>query len=316
MERIIKNIGSYSILEEIGRGGLAVIYKAKQTNIDRFVIIKELHVHLADDPEFICRFENEAKILGVLHHVNIINIVDYGKDGNSHFIVLEYMDGSDLSWILKQIGALPLNIGLIIASRIISALEYIHEKGIIQRNIKPSHILISKEGKIKLTGFEIAIHRPSPGQTHTGEVNGASTHMTPEQLDGRNIDERSDIYSLGVVLYKIFSGEHPYGRESLHEIITNIIQVSPPESEQLKRNAPSSLRKLILRCLSKDQNKRPSTQETKTYLISQAMIENDRRDFSEVLQEFFKEKGIVLAHRYGPTEEQTCIIRPRLNDKL
>lgn len=287
-------IGNFEILEQIASGGMAVIYKARQTTLDRLVVIKELKSAFKEDKEIVARFEQEAKAVARLQHENIINVIEFWHKKDSYYIAMEYLDGADLSRILESTAPMPLNIGLIIASNIARALEYAHGRGIVHRDLKPSNILISKEGKVKLTDFGIAhIEEELGGKdlTKAGIYMGTPAYMSPEQTDGKPAEPSSDIWSFGCVLYEIFSGHKAFADQGKSTMMENIRKGkrSPP-SGHFNKIVPWGLRRMINRCLKVKPEKRPTTRKLMAYLVALAQEKNRGEDYSMVLRSFFEGK--------------------------
>lgn len=291
-------IGNFEILEQIASGGMAVIYKARQTTLDRLVVIKELKTAFKEDKDIVARFEQEAKAVARLQHENIVNVIEFWYKNGSYYIAMEYLDGSDLSGILERSGHLPLNIGLIVASNIARVLEYAHERGIVHRDLKPPNILISREGKVKLTDFGIAhIEEELGGKdlTRVGLAMGTPAYMSPEQIDGKPADPSSDIWSFGCVLYEIFSGKKAFAERGQSTLLASVRKGKrTPETDQFKKLVPWKLRRLINQCLKIKPEKRPTLQKLKAYLLSLAEQENRGKDFSMVLKNFLLDKNGFL----------------------
>jgi len=247
-------------MEKIGMGGMATIYKAKQTSLDRVVAIKELHSHLASDKEIIERFEKEAKSVAKLQHENLVNIIDYGKEGNSYFIAMEFVEGGlTFKDLLAKVKKFPIPIALRVVTEVLKGLEYAHDKGIYHRDIKPANIMVSKDGSIKIADFGIAKNLESAGQTKTGQAVGTPAYMSPEQLAGRKVDQRTDLFSLGVMFYEILGGIRPFPGDTLHTIITQIIQTNPRPIEELDPLVPPEVASVVKKALEKDMDKRYSS---------------------------------------------------------
>jgi eukaryotic-like serine/threonine-protein kinase len=308
-------IGNFEILEQIASGGMAVIYKARQTTLDRVVVIKELKSAFKEDSEIVTRFEQEAKAVARLQHENIINVIEFWHKKGSYYIAMEYLDGADLARIIEKTGPLPLNIGLIIASQIARALSYAHERGIVHRDLKPPNILVSKDGKVKLVDFGIAhIEEELGGKdlTRAGIYMGTPAYMSPEQADGKPAEPSSDIWSFGCVLYEIFSGRRAFMDHGKSTMMENIRKgKSSPRSDHFNETVPWGLRRMINRCLKVKPEKRPTTRELMTYLVHLAQKNNKGKDYSMVLRSFFEgKKGFEPV-----VEEKTVVKRPPLQDR-
>ncbi len=290
------SIGNFEIIEQIASGGMAVIYKARQTSLDRVVVVKELKSAFKEDKEIVARFEQEAKAVARLQHENIITIIEFWYKKGSYYIAMEYLDGADLARVIEKAGPLPLNIGLIIASHIARALGYAHEHGIVHRDLKPSNILVSQDGKVKLVDFGIAHIEEElggKGLTRAGFSMGTPAYMSPEQTDGKPADPSSDIWSFGCVLYEIFSGKKAFAAIGKSTVIENIRKGKrSPQTDQFGQTVPWGLRRMINRCLKIKPGKRPSTKKLMTYLVDLAQKKNKGKDYSMVLRAFIEDKKL------------------------
>jgi serine/threonine-protein kinase len=252
-----RTIGNrYKILEKIGGGGMALVYKARCTLLDRIVAIKILQPQFANDDDFVKRFRREAQAAASLSHPNIVNIYDVGKEGDTDYIVLEYVDGKTLKEYIEEKGPLSTEETVRIGIQICDALEHAHKNKIIHRDIKPHNILITKDGRVKVTDFGIARAVSASTLTQTGSVLGSVHYFSPEQARGGIIGERSDLYSLGVVLYEMVTANVPFKGESPIAVALKHLneQVIPPSQKNL--NVPKGLESIIMKALSKDQNVR------------------------------------------------------------
>lgn len=191
--------GKYELLERVGEGGMAVVYKAKQINLDRIVALKVIHQNLIHDKEFLDRFHREARIAASLNHPNIVTIHDEGIENGVHFIAMEYLEGTNLHSLIKRKGRLGEDETIRIAISMAEALDYAHKKGIVHRDIKSANIILTNEGRIVLTDFGIARAVSGTKSSLSGSVIGTPEYMSPEQADGKPLDHRSDLYSLGYI---------------------------------------------------------------------------------------------------------------------
>ncbi|HSI06635.1 MAG TPA: serine/threonine-protein kinase, partial [Myxococcota bacterium] len=196
-----KKIGAYSVISEIGSGGMAVVYKAEQPALNRLVAIKELRKELATDLSLVTRFEREAKSVAALAHQNIVHIYDFLSRANSMYIVMEFVEGIDVYDLIGRVGRLPPEIASIIALQAARALEYAHYRGVVHRDFKPSNLMITKQGEVKLMDFGIARDIANDDLTRPGTAIGTPAYMSPEQIMGERVDFRSDVFSFGIVLY-------------------------------------------------------------------------------------------------------------------
>ena len=255
---MIKKIGPYSIDSKIASGGMANIYLATDKQ-GKKVAIKLLKEEIQEKEKISERFSQEGLLK--LDHPNIVKVKSIGTHNNTPYIVMDYIDGQDLENHIKKNGPLPINEALNIFTQILSALSFVHKKGIIHRDIKPKNILIDKKGVAKLTDFGIAKSLYSHIKTSTGGYLGAPAYSSPEQMDGKRVDARSDIYSLGVTLYQMLTGNVPYSSSSIEIIIKEkfLNQIIPIEKR--RKNIPPYIVSIINKCISKNQSNRFSSVE-------------------------------------------------------
>jgi len=218
---MIRQLGRYEIIGELGQGAMGVVYKARDPLIDREVAIKTINLSLAMDErdEFEARFYQEAKAAGRLGHPNIVTIYDVGRGEEVAYIAMEYLQGRELRDILNEKPLLPLREVLSIVSQVAQGLAYAHEHDIVHRDIKPSNVMVVRDGHVKITDFGIARMASSAVRTQTGMVLGSPKYMSPEQVMGKITDHRSDIFSLGVMLYEMLTGQVPFIGENVNAIM-------------------------------------------------------------------------------------------------
>jgi serine/threonine protein kinase len=251
------NIGRYRIVKEIGRGSMGVVYKAEDPNLDLVVALKVLRQdRLTSDP-FVRRFLSEAKALGRLDHPNIVRVFNVDQDGDTVYITMEFIEGESLVTLMKKEPFLPEAIAEFGAT-IADALDSAHQKGIVHRDVKPSNILFKADGRPKITDFGIAhIEDPSMAeQTQAGEILGTPAYMSPEQVLSRPVDGRSDLFSLGIILYELAAGKRPFGGEGINAIFSSITGDEPPDVLTINPSLPKALSDVIMKCLRKDPGKR------------------------------------------------------------
>jgi serine/threonine protein kinase len=246
----------YQLLERIGGGGMAVVYKAKCLLLNRFVAVKVLRSEFTDDEEFVKRFRVEAQAAASLNHPNIVSIYDVGKQDDIHYIVMEFIDGITLKEYITQRGVLPWREAVNIGIQVCSAIEQAHKNFIVHRDIKPHNILITKEGIAKVTDFGIARAVTSATITMVGSTIGSVHYFSPEQARGGFTDEKSDLYSLGITLYEMVTGKVPFDGESPVAIALKHIQEKPEKPIDVNPSIPKSLNDIILKAIKKDQNLR------------------------------------------------------------
>ena len=253
----IKMIGSYEVEREIGRGGMGVVLLARQPALDRAVVLKSLRRECADDPQLVARFEREAQAAGSVQHQNVVAVHDCFEWRGRNYICQEYVDGTDLAAALGQGGIEPRIAGLI-ALELTRGLEAIHAAGIVHRDLKPANVLLSREGAVKIADFGIALDGRARALTQAGHSIGTPHYMSPEQLYGERVDERSDLFALGVVLYEMCTGMPPFEEDDETEggLIRRIEagQFLPPRS--LNPRVPRALSRIVIRCLHAKAKKR------------------------------------------------------------
>lgn len=246
----------YLLLEKIGGGGMAVVYKAKCTLLNRFVAVKILRTEFINDDEFVKRFKIEAQAVASLSHPNVVSIYDVGHQDDIHYIVMEYIDGMTLKDYLNKHGALNWKHAVEITIQICSAIEHAHKNNIVHRDIKPHNILMTKEGIAKVTDFGIARAVTSSTITMVGSTIGSVHYFSPEQARGGFIDEKSDLYSLGIALYEMVTGKVPFDGDSPVAVALKHIQEMPLEPHKLIPSLPYGVNEIIMKAIQKEQNLR------------------------------------------------------------
>ena len=261
----------YEILGKIGTGGMADVYKAKDHKLNRFVAVKVLKPEFREDTTFIRKFKSEAQAAAVLTHPNIVNVFDVGDDNGVYYIVMELIEGITLKEYISKKGKLSVKEATSIAIQVSMGLEAAHSHGIVHRDVKPQNIIISREGKVKVTDFGIA--KAATSNTITSNAMGSVHYISPEQARGGYSDEKSDIYSLGVTLYEMLSGKVPFEGESTVTVALAHIQDEAVPLQQLDPNIPLSLSKIVQKCMQKKPDMR--------YMSSAALISDLKRSLSE-----------------------------------
>ena len=251
----------YELQELIGGGGMADVYKAQDKLLDRAVAVKILHQQYANDAEFVEKFRREATAAAKLAHPNIVNIYDVGEDGGSQYIVMEYVSGPTLKEVIQQKGCLEPIEAVRIAKEIASALESAHRNNLVHCDIKPHNILVMPDGHIKVTDFGIARAVSTSTMTYSGSVMGSVHYFSPEQAKGTVITTKSDVYSLGVVLYEMLTGQLPFNGETSVSIALKHLQEEPVPIRQLNPSIPPVLEAIVQKAMSKDPADRPNSTE-------------------------------------------------------
>ncbi|MGF7057279.1 Stk1 family PASTA domain-containing Ser/Thr kinase [Brassicibacter mesophilus] len=246
----------YEIVEKIGGGGMALVYKAKCRLLNRYVAIKILRSEFINDEEFINKFRRESQAAASLSHPNIVNIYDVGVEDNIYYIVMEYIKGKTLKQLIREKGKLDIDEALDIAIKIADALRHAHENHIVHRDIKPHNILVTEDGRVKVTDFGIARAATTSTVTNTSNVIGSVHYFSPEQARGGYTDEKSDIYSLGVVMYEMVTGRLPFEGDSPITVALKHIQEDIELPTAIDSSVPKSVENIIMKCVKKDQTLR------------------------------------------------------------
>ena len=251
----------YELLEHVGGGGMADVYKAHDNVLDRMVAVKILHAQLAGDAEFIEKFHREAQGAARLSHPNIVNIYDVGEEADKHYIVMEYVAGETLKTRIQQQGHLSVQESLHIAKEIAKALAHAHQNNLVHCDIKPHNILVMPDGRVKVADFGIARAVTSSTMTYNGTVVGSVHYFSPEQAKGTKITPKSDVYSLGVVLYEMLTGRLPFTGETTVSIALKHLQEEPDSVRQIDESIPPIVESIVQRAMAKDPEERPSSEE-------------------------------------------------------
>jgi serine/threonine-protein kinase len=255
--------GRYELEELVGTGGMSSVYRAHDRELDRRVALKILHLRFADDDEYVERFLREARTVAGLSHPNIVTVIDRGAHEGQKFIVFEYVEGETLKGLIQRDGPLPLDRALELAIQIARGLSSAHGSGLVHRDVKPQNVLLNGNGQAKVTDFGIAREIDvQHGVTQTGTVLGTSDYISPEQAQGNRVDEQSDIYSLGVVLYELLTGEVPFTGENFVAVAMRHVNDPPPNVLDRRPDTPPRVAAAVARCLAKDPRDRwPSMSE-------------------------------------------------------
>src|ERR671929_1371949 len=243
--------GRYRVLRKLGSGGMAHVYLAEDQELGRRVAIKILDDRHAGDGQFVERFRREAKNAASLSHPNIVSIYDRGEAEGTYYIAMEYLDGRSLKELIVARGPAPVNVAIEYARQILAAIRFAHRHGIVHHDIKPHNVLVDAEGRLKVTDFGIA--RAGASQmTEAGSIIGTAQYLTPEQAKGAPVDQTSDLYSVGVVLYELLTGAVPFSGDTPVEIAMKHLSSVPPAPSELRAEIPRDLDLVVMRALAKD----------------------------------------------------------------
>jgi len=256
--KALEKIGRYEVTGELGKGAMGIVYKAEDPTIGRMVAVKttRLDVHSMDEEEVFKRFRHEAKAAGALHHSNVVTIYDAGQQDALFYIAMEYVEGETLQKLLRQRRFTPQEI-LDVARQICAGLDYAHSHGVIHRDVKPANIILTPDGIAKIMDFGIA--KTGGGMTTDGQVLGTPYYMSPEQVRGRPLDGRSDLFCFAVILYEMITGQKPFVGENPNTIIYNIVNEEPIPPNEVDPSISPELSGVLLRALQKNPNHRYAT---------------------------------------------------------
>jgi len=256
-----RELGDYRVLRRLGAGGMAEVYLAEQQSLGRQVALKVLLPSLASDATYVQRFLNEARAAASLVHKNIVQIYEVGQTQGHHFIAQEYVPGKNLGQVVQRHGAFEPGLVLDILRQVVSALCKAHEMGIVHRDIKPENILLSNSGEVKVADFGLVRvqHTDTQTLTQVGVAMGTPLYMSPEQIEGRPVDVRSDIYSLGITCYHLLSGVPPHTGETALAIAVQHLNTTPRPLENVRPDLPSSLARIVHQMISKKPDGRPAS---------------------------------------------------------
>jgi hypothetical protein len=252
--------GRYEIQELLGQGGMSAVYKANDPNLRRVVAVKLIHSHLSDDPEFVRRFEEEAAAVASLRHPNIIQVFDFNNDEDTFYIVFEFIPGETLqdyqTRIVKAGRQVPLAQSLMLSMNVADALAYAHERSVIHRDVKPANVMINVHNQAILMDFGLVKIAGGDSHTATGAVMGTARYMSPEQIRGERVDERTDIYSLGVMMYEMAAGRPPFHADSALTLMMMHVNDPVPDLREVRPDVPTAFVQVISKALAKDREDR------------------------------------------------------------
>jgi eukaryotic-like serine/threonine-protein kinase len=254
-------VGNYELLEEIARGGMGVVYRARQTTLGRIVAVKMIVAGRLANEQDVQRFQSEAQAAASLKHPNIVPIHEVGQHEGWHYFSMDYIEGHDLATVLRQ-NLLPAKTAASYVRQMAEAIHYAHQQGILHRDLKPSNILIDQQHQVHITDFGLATRvEEDQGLTQTGQILGTPSYMPPEQAQGKRglIGPASDVYALGAILYECLTGRPPFRAESVIKTIEQVIHAEAASPRTLNAAIPRDLETICLKCLQKEPHKRYGT---------------------------------------------------------
>jgi serine/threonine protein kinase len=284
--------GRYRVLRKIGAGGMADVYLARDETLGRQVAVKVLLPRYADDRLFVERFRREAQAAAGLNHPNIVSIYDRGQVGSTYYIVMEYLQGETLKDFIRRHGRLAPRDAVAMALELLAAVQYAHDHHVVHRDIKSQNIMLDEHGRAKVTDFGIA-RAGDPSMTEVGAVLGTAQYLSPEQAKGQPADERSDLYSVGVVLYEMLTGRVPFKGDTAVSVALKHVNELPPEPIAVAPDLPPPLNRVVLKALAKNPDRRYN---------SAAQFASDLRAVVS--------GGPLVAAGYDVGDERTQVVAP------
>jgi eukaryotic-like serine/threonine-protein kinase len=281
--------GRYRLESKIGSGGMSTVYLALDETLERQVAIKVLHREMSDQPDQLERFRRESRAVAQLSHPNVVAVIDAGDDAGHPYIVFEYVEGETLKERIDRLGRLPLDEAAAYSIEIGRGLQAAHMAGMVHRDVKPQNVLIDPEGRAKVTDFGIALQQESDGLTKTGRVLGTTDYVSPEQAMGREVDARSDIYSLGILLYEMLIGDVPFKAETLVGVAMKHVNDPMPDIQQRRPGASAAIAAVVERSTQKEPKKR-------------------YRDMGEMLADLEGALEVEIARSGGGTGDTTTVL--------
>jgi serine/threonine-protein kinase len=289
---VLPQIDRYELTNEIGHGGMATVYRARDTRLDRWVAVKVMHPHLRGTEQARARFSREARAVAKLRHPAILEIYDYsGNESDNAYIATELLTGPTLRAYVDAIGEIPAEIAACIAAELAAALAAAHAQGIVHRDVKPENVLLHENRTVKLTDFGIAdmLDPTMSAMTATGQLLGSPAHMAPEQVESGDADARSDVFALGTILYWLCTGVLPFSGKNPHQVLKRVVECRPLDPLALRPAIGRPLRDLICRCLSKSPNDRFQTAEDLAKELARLLANVGIDDPRAALEAFFRD---------------------------
>jgi len=302
--QIPRTIGSFEVECELGRGGMGIVYLAVQPGLERRVVLKTVPREAAEDPRVAERFQREARAAAGVHHQNVVVVYDCFSFRGRPYIAQEYVDGQDLASVLRGVGRLEPRVAALVALELVRGLEEIHASGVVHRDLKPPNVLLGKAGEVKVADFGIALGSgKGPALTQTGQAVGTPRYMSPEQLYGERADPRSDLFSLGVVLYEMLAGRPPFEEEEDPEkgaLLRRIESGRYPGLRSLSPATPRWLARLVQSCLRPKPRRRPASATALRCALEQRLGTSSPADARREIAAWLWQRGV-----FGEDDEAT-----------
>ena len=306
-------MGNFELLEEIGQGGMGVVYRALQPSLERFVVLKKIRRELLAEPTMLGRFQREARAAAAVHHQNVVAVYDCFEARGDHYIAQELVAGTDLRAILAKLGRLEPQVASLIALEIARGLEEIHARGIVHRDLKPANILIGSGGEVKIADFGIAIEATADGLTRAGMMIGSIPYMSPEQMLGQRADARTDVFLFGILLYEMLAGTPPYRRDDadddeIESLLERMRKEKYTPLRRMARGLPTGVGRLVRRCLRGRPAKRTATANELRAALENSLGRPSAVESRAEVAAYLWDRGVFRAEE-GTTEVRTPVKR-------
>ena len=306
---IQEQVPGFELTRVISRSALATAYEGYQPSLHRKVFLKKLHPQFAKDPDIQARFKREAQICAKIKHVNLVDIHDYIVADDLAVLVLEYVEGKSIAELLKQKGPLPVNVAISILLEILHGLNYAHAKGVIHRDLKPENILISDEGEVKVSDWGLSFSPDLAALTHQGMALGTPAYMSPEAASGGEITIRSDLFSLGVTIYEMFTGIRAFQGDSISETLKKVLSDSPPKLSESRQDIPLGIDRVVAKLLEKSPNRRFASTEEVEKKLKEVLTEHPMEVGRSVITNFLEVPSSNI--QIIPTDSEQIRIRKK-----
>ena len=304
-----RTLGNFVVEEEIGRGGMGVVLRARQPLLDRLAVLKKVRRELAELPELAERFQREARAAGAIHHPNVVSVYDHFTWRGDHYIAQEYVDGVDLDAAIDKLGRLPWRQAALIVLELTRGLEEIHAQGTFHRDLKPSNILVGRRGEVKIADFGVALEAKGGKLTQPGTLVGTPPYMPPEQIKGTRADTRSDLFSLGVVFYELLTGERPFAEPEeggqIEDLLRNMEKERYAPVASLAPRTPRAGRRIVRSCLRAKPNRRIGSARELRVRLEQLLDTPSPADVRSEIAIHFWEQGV-----FETRADQTLVLAP------